>query len=115
MAADCVTWIRCSDAADQGHPDTPPALSGDLAPKTAERLVAHTCGIIAVALGSGTTADHHHLVDEVLSPPVAAGFIDVAGFHRAFRREFGRTPGQMRTAAYQGPKEAPNLRASPRG
>lgn len=32
----------------------------------------------------------------VIDVAVAAGFVDVAGFHRAFRREFGCTPGQMR-------------------
>jgi AraC-like DNA-binding protein len=28
-----------------------------------------------------------------------AGFADVTSFHRAFRREYGRTPAQVRTAA----------------
>jgi AraC-like DNA-binding protein len=34
----------------------------------------------------------------VIDVAVAAGFVDVAGFHRAFRREFGCTPGQVRSA-----------------
>lgn len=35
----------------------------------------------------------------VIDVAVAAGFVDVAGFHRAFRREFGCTPGQVRSAS----------------
>lgn len=34
----------------------------------------------------------------VIDVAVAAGFVDVAGFHRAFRREFGCTPGQARAS-----------------
>jgi len=34
----------------------------------------------------------------IIDVAVAAGFADVAGFHRAFRREFGRTPGQVRAS-----------------
>lgn len=35
----------------------------------------------------------------VIDVAVAAGFVDVAAFHRAFRRAFGRTPGQVRGSA----------------
>jgi AraC-like DNA-binding protein len=35
----------------------------------------------------------------VIDIAVDAGFTDVTSFHRAFRREFGRTPAQIRAAA----------------
>jgi AraC-like DNA-binding protein len=34
----------------------------------------------------------------VIDVAAAAGFADVTSFHRAFRREFGRTPGAVRSA-----------------
>lgn len=40
---------------------------------------------------------HAHLC--VIDVAVAAGFPDVTSFHRAFRREYGRTPAQVRRAA----------------
>jgi AraC family transcriptional activator of tynA and feaB len=145
----------------------------DFAPATAERLAAHTCGMLAVALehfeiskikDAATSSRRHerlhaaalediaeHLTDDGLSAAVtarrlgisvrllyavfaghehsyagevrrrrlelawrdlqdpalahlrvidvaiAAGFLDVAGFHRAFRRAYGRTPGEVRS------------------
>ncbi|ACU74248.1 transcriptional regulator, AraC family [Catenulispora acidiphila DSM 44928] len=38
----------------------------------------------------------------VIDIAVAAGFADVTSFHRAFRREYGRTPAQVRRAALGG-------------
>ena len=35
----------------------------------------------------------------VIDIAVAAGFPDVTSFHRAFRREYGRTPAQVRRGA----------------
>jgi len=35
----------------------------------------------------------------VIDVAVAAGFTDVTSFHRAFRREYGRTPGEIRRKA----------------
>ncbi|GID92038.1 helix-turn-helix domain-containing protein [Amorphoplanes digitatis] len=35
----------------------------------------------------------------VIDVAADAGFADVAGYHRAFRREFGRTPAQVRAGA----------------
>ncbi|MEY9933775.1 AraC family transcriptional activator of tynA and feaB [Catenulispora sp. GP43] len=40
---------------------------------------------------------HAHLC--VIDVAVAAGFADVTSFHRAFRREYGRTPAQVRKSA----------------
>lgn len=40
---------------------------------------------------------HAHLC--VIDVAVAAGFADVTSFHRAFRREYGRTPAQVRKDA----------------
>jgi AraC-like DNA-binding protein len=35
----------------------------------------------------------------VIDISVEAGFVNVASFHRAFRRQFGQTPAQIRAAA----------------
>jgi AraC-like DNA-binding protein len=145
--------------------------SADLPEKTAARLAAHACGILAIALGRTTEpedrgsgarqgrlhaaaladidehltdsdlsavtvakrlsvsvrllysvfADKHHsfaaevrrrrldrawrdLQDpaclhlRVIDVAVQAGFTDVTSFHRTFRREYGRTPAEVRKA-----------------
>jgi AraC-like DNA-binding protein len=145
------------------------ALAGPArAPRTADRLAVHACGLLAVALDQPAEvvpvrarrthalalADiEEHLADDDLSPAATArrlgisvrglhglfaekqrsyastvrwlrleqalrdlrdparghlrvidvaadaGFADVTSFHRAFRREYGRTPAQTRAAA----------------
>jgi AraC-like DNA-binding protein len=39
----------------------------------------------------------------VIDVAVDAGFADVTSFHRAFRREYGCTPAQVRAAAKRSP------------
>jgi AraC family transcriptional activator of tynA and feaB len=38
---------------------------------------------------------HLRVIDVAVEP----GFVNVASFHRAFRREFGTTPAQLRASA----------------
>ena len=49
---------------------------------------------LELALRTLRDPDLGHL--RVIDIAAEAGFGDVASFHRAFRREFGRTPGAVR-------------------
>jgi AraC family transcriptional activator of tynA and feaB len=52
---------------------------------------------LEVARRDLTDAARAHL--RVIDISVEAGFVNVASFHRAFRRQFGQTPAQVRAAA----------------